>query len=61
SLHVEAFDGHLVVADLDLVGTIAGTADPAAASAALREAALSDNIGEYLGYGVPHWNEADAS
>ncbi|WP_038164757.1 hypothetical protein [Verrucomicrobium sp. BvORR106] len=59
-LHVEAFDGHLVVADLDLVGTIAGTADPAAASAALREAALSDNIGEYLGYGVPHWNEADA-
>ncbi|WP_009964789.1 hypothetical protein [Verrucomicrobium spinosum] len=60
SLHVEAFDGHLVVADLDLVGTIAGTADPAAASAALREAALSDNIGEYLGYGVPHWNEADA-
>ena len=51
SLRVESFGGHLIVVDPETAGVIAGTADPEATMEAVREAAESGNIGEFLGYG----------
>lgn len=59
-VHVEAFDGHLIVVDTAAAGAIAGTTDAEATMEAVREAARNDHIGEFLGYGLAHWSEPGA-
>jgi hypothetical protein len=59
-LRVESFDGHLLVVDPETAAVIAESDAVESIMEQVREAAVSDRIGEYLGYGLANRDDPSA-